>query len=37
MRTLDGVYASCGVFVEGFRSVYLAFPFSLDENLALCI
>ena len=28
MRTLHCVYESCGVFVEGFIFVYLAFRFS---------
>ena len=37
MRTLHCVYESCSVFVEGFLFVYLAFRFSYDEKLALCI
>ena len=37
MRTLHCEYESSSVFFAGFRFVYLAFRFSLDENLALCI
>ena len=37
MRTLHCVYVSCSVFVERFCFVYLAFRFSWDEDLALCI